>query len=39
MGEGGFSFPREELENFDRKCEEIYSLRVASIRPSLPARA
>jgi maleate isomerase len=30
MGEGGFPFPREELEDFDRKYEEISGLRVAS---------
>jgi maleate isomerase len=30
MGEGGFSFPRAELEAFDRKYEEISGLRVAS---------
>ena len=30
MGEGGFSFPRVELEAFDRKYEEISGLRVAS---------
>ena len=30
MGEGGFSFPREELEGFNRKYEEISGLRVAS---------
>ena len=30
MGEGGFPFPHEELEGFDRKYEEISGLRVAS---------
>jgi maleate cis-trans isomerase len=30
MGEGGFSFPREELEGFDRKYEESSGLRAAS---------
>lgn len=30
MGEGGFSFPKEELEAYDRKYEEISGLRVAS---------
>ncbi len=30
MGEGGFSFPKDELEAYDRKYEEISGLRVAS---------